>query len=409
MPDRGYLLLMRKSTALVITTALLIGLSTTSSSAAVKTGDTCNKVGATATAKGFKYTCLAQGKKKVWGKGVKVVTTSAAKPTPTPAPSAIPTPSPTPVLTLAQKWNATGSRALEGFDQAFPQKPSQYPMLETIWRISDQVNPKIVDEIQRQYKESIEFWSAYTKHQGVLQVIVGSLDDVDFVCKWRSSYLEMQAPNCSSSFRTDKSRTWDAHTTQLATKATDFYFMSDPATLTEPSFLPRVPHEFFHNVQYAQAVRYKSILPCWAEEGGAEYFGILISSQGNLETFLKRRYQPLTDNRGKIMSTQLTVADWKEWLISTDMNSIIPNSSVWGCQNVQMEGIYSYGLLATEYLNIKLGIAGVLSLYKDAGEVGWDKAIEKAFGKTKSEAYDEIAAYMQAEHKINISQRVVGR
>jgi hypothetical protein len=74
-----------------------------------------------------------------------------------------------------------------------------------------------------------------------------------------------------------------------------------------------------------------------------------------------------------------------------------------------MEGIYSYGLLATEYLNIKLGTAGLLSLYKDAGEIGWDKAIEKSFGKTKSEAYDEIAAYMQAEHKINISQRIVGR
>lgn len=390
-----------------------MGLSFTSATAAVKRGDSCNKVGNTAIAKGFKYTCLAQGKKKVWGKGVKVVTTSAAKPTPTPSatqsPTPSPTPSPFPVLTLAQKWSATGSRALEGFDQAFPQKPAQYPTLETIWQISDQVNPKISNEIQRQYKESIEFWSAYTKHDGVLQVIVGNLDDVEFVCKWRDEYLSMQDSSCKSSFRTDKSRTWDAHTTQLATKATDFYFMSDPATLKQDDFLPRVPHEFFHNVQYAQAVRYKSILPCWAEEGGAEYFGTLVSSQGNVETFLKLRFRPIAINRGKLMATQLTVADWKEWLISTDMNSIIPNSSIWGCQNVQMEGIYWYGLLGTEYLNIKFGTSGLLALYKDAGDIGWDKAIEKAFGKTKSEAYDEIAAYMQAEHRINVSQRIVGR
>ena len=109
------------------------------------------------------------------------------------------------------------------------------------------------------------------------------------------------------------------------------------------------------------------------------------------------------------MRTQLTKADWKEWLISADMNSIIPGSSEWGCQGVQPEGIYSYGLLATEYLNMKLGTAGLLALYKDSEALGWDKAIEKAFGKSKSEAYEEIAAYMRNEHRINLSQKIISR
>ena len=362
-----------------------------------KTGAPCTKSGLVNTYQGKKFTCLSSGKKLVWSKGVSTKSSST------------PSPSPTPILTLAQNWAATRSRALEGFDQAFPQKSAQYPTLETVWRISGKVNPSISTEIQRQYKESIDFWSAYTKHQGVLQVIVGTLDDIEFICKWRSSHLDMPAPNCTSSFRTDKSRSWDAHTTQTSTKATDFYFMTDPATLMQADFLPRVPHEFFHNVQWAQTVRYKSLLPCWAEEGGAEYFGILISSQGNLEEFLKRRYQPLTDRRGKLMRTQLAKADWKEWLISTDMNSIVPGSSEWGCQGVQQEGIYSYGLLATEYLNMKLGTAGLLALYRDSGVLGWDKAIEKAFSKPKSEAYDEIAVYMRDEHRINLSQKLISR
>jgi hypothetical protein len=375
-----------------------------------KTGAPCTKSGLVKTYQGKKFTCVGSGKKLVWSKGVStkptpIASTAGSNQASTPTPS----PSPTPVLTLAQKWAATGSRAVEGFNQAFPQKSSQYPTLETVWRISEQVNPKISTEIQRQYKESIDFWSAYTKHQGVLQVIVGTLDDIEFVCKWRSSYLEMQAPDCNKSFRTDKTRKWDAHTTQMPTKATDFYFMTDPATLTAPDFLPRVPHEFFHNVQWAQTVRYKSLLPCWAEEGGAEYFGILVSSQGDLEEFLKRRYQPLTDRRGKLMRTQLTQVDWKEWLMSADMNSVIPGSYEWGCQGVQPEGIYSYGLLATEYLNIKLGTAGLLELYRDSESLGWNKAIEKAFGKSKSEAYDEIAAYMRDEHRINLSQKIISR
>ena len=343
---------------------------------------------------------MSRGKKLVWSKGISTKSTpSASTSGSTQASSPTPSPSPTPVLTVAQKWAATGSKALEGFNQAFPQKSAQYPTLETVWRISEQVDPRISTEIQRQYKESIDFWTAYTKHQGVLQVIVGNLDDVEFICKWRSSYLEMQAPDCNKIFRTDKTRKWDAHTTQLATKATDFYFMTDPATLTAPDFLPRVPHEFFHNVQWAQTVRYKSLLPCWAQEGGAEYFGILVSSQGDLEEFLKRRYRPLTDTRGKLMRTQLTQADWKEWLISADMS----------CQSINPDGIYSYGLLATEYLNIKLGTAGLLALYRDSDALGWDKAIEKAFGKSKSEAYDEIAANMRDEHRINLSQKIISR
>jgi hypothetical protein len=76
---------------------------------------------------------------------------------------------------------------------------------------------------------------------------------------------------------------------------------------------------------------------------------------------------------------------------------------------VQPEGIYSYGLLATEYLNIKLGTAGLLALYKEAGSIGWDKSIEKSFNTSKSAAYDEIAAYMSSEHRINLTQKFIGR
>ena len=42
------------------------------SSAAVKTGDACKKVGQTGVAGGFKYTCVKKGSKLVWGKGVAV-------------------------------------------------------------------------------------------------------------------------------------------------------------------------------------------------------------------------------------------------------------------------------------------------------------------------------------------------
>jgi hypothetical protein len=60
-------------------------------------------------------------------------------------------------------------------------------------------------------------------------------------------------------------------------------------------------------------------------------------------------------------------------------------------------------------LTLKLGIPGLLSLYKDAGTMGWDKAIEKSFNKSKSEAYDEMAQYMSVEYQITMTQKIVRR
>jgi hypothetical protein len=366
----------------------ILFLSSPPSHSAIKSGDACKKLGITATASGKKYVCVKSGKKLVWNKGVVV-----SKPNPDPSSS----------LNFAKRWNATGSSAIKIMEKAFPAKPSAFPKVELTWRYSDTVNNKIKEEITEQYLENIEFWSAYTKIDAPLQVIVGTLDDIKFICKWRDSHLQMNAANCESNFRTDKQRVWDAHTTQGNGKATDFYFMTEPSILTEIDFLPRVAHEFFHNVQNAQTDKYKSSFPCWVEEGGAEYFGILVTSKGNPETFIKMRQfaVALKSNKTNLFSSK---DYWRDYLLSADVTSVKPNSDSWGCAAFQNTGLYGNILLATEYLHQQLGIAGVLALYGDTGTIGWDKAIEKAFKKSKAEIYDDIASYMLTEFQIAAKQ-----
>jgi len=366
----------------------ILFLSSPPSHSAIKSGDACKKLGITATASGKKYVCVKSGKKLVWNKGVVV-----SKPTPNPSSS----------LNFAKRWNATGSSAIKIMEKAFPAKPSAFPKVELTWRYSDTVNNKIKEEITKQYLENIEFWSAYTKIDAPLQVIVGTLDDIKFICKWRDSHLQMNAANCESNFRTDKQRVWDAHTTQGNGKATDFYFMTEPSILTEIDFLPRVAHEFFHNVQNAQTDKYKSSFPCWVEEGGAEYFGILVTSKGNPETFIKMRQFAVAfkSNKSNLFSSK---DYWRDYLLSADVTSVKPNSDSWGCAAFQNTGLYGNILLATEYLHQQLGIAGVLALYGDTGTIGWDKAIEKAFKKSKAEIYDDIASYMLTEFQIAAKQ-----
>ena len=86
---------MRKSLAFILVVALLSPLNAV---AAVKAGDKCAKLNSTATNAGKKYTCIKNGSKLIWNKGVKVAAPAkpAAAPSPaaTPEPTASPSPSP---------------------------------------------------------------------------------------------------------------------------------------------------------------------------------------------------------------------------------------------------------------------------------------------------------------------------
>jgi hypothetical protein len=392
-------MLRTRSLRIIMTIAVSLTLSPNLADAAQKPspGKPCKNYKEKVEYKSATYTCKKSGTKLSWSPGVPII--QAKK-----EPSTIrPSSSPSPIKTYLERWKETGSQALTSYDLVFSKQAPKYERLDFIWRVSENVDADITSGIKSRYLSTADFWSSYIQFKDPLQVIIGNLDDIAFVCKWRNTHLEMSDPNCTTNFRNDKTRNWDAHTTQSVSKKTDFYFMSDAKTLNQIDFVPRVEHEFFHNVQHAKNSRYKSILPCWAEEAGAEYFGNLISSNGNAEKYLKLRAFSINVRFGKINQGISNPERWKEWLYSTDMVSQAPNSSVWGCAPVQMEGIYHFGLLATEYLHLKFGILGLLDLYEESGRIGWSAVIEKFFGTNKADAYAEIATYMNREYLISKS------
>ena len=81
-----------RAVAISVITLALVLLGQPGFSASPKAGATCTKAGLTATASGFKFTCVKSGKKLVWNRGTKIV---VAKATPTPTPTPAPTPTPT--------------------------------------------------------------------------------------------------------------------------------------------------------------------------------------------------------------------------------------------------------------------------------------------------------------------------
>jgi hypothetical protein len=185
----------KKLLAVLVTAALF--LLPINAIAAVKAGDTCKKVGTTVTANGKKYTCVKNGKKLVWNKGVaiaKPVLTVSPTPTPTPTPAPTPTPTvtPTPTPTPTVKtpnqlfwkfkvvngvlyrnieatgeWVTTDSRSETEFDpvrvKAWKQIISSVPATVTQNSVTYMVGPNVNPEVEAAYRYLIERSLKYFK------------------------------------------------------------------------------------------------------------------------------------------------------------------------------------------------------------------------------------------------------
>jgi hypothetical protein len=84
----------------VLIGVLALAVNAPASSAAVKPGAACKKIGQVSTSASMKFTCIKSGSKYIWSKGVKITKpkpTPVALPTTAPTPVALPTTAPTPV------------------------------------------------------------------------------------------------------------------------------------------------------------------------------------------------------------------------------------------------------------------------------------------------------------------------
>ena len=400
---------MRTRASLAIAATLLVLATAPVSQAAIKSGDRCSTAGKMQTVDKTKFICKKIGSRLQW---VKNAPATQPSPTPTasasatPAVSATPTPTPTPTPTqksFEDRWRETNSGSIAVFTQAnFSKMPVTNPVT-FIWHLSDNLSPEIQSEFKNQYEFAARFWSMYYTFKIPLHIVVGNSKEMPFLCQWRDTALNMTSPDCVTNLSQLNDEGWLAGTTQNNSKAIDWYLVTDASTLSKLHFLPRIPHEFFHNAQHEQSTDYKKILPCWAEEGGAEFAGTLVYSQGNFQKYIAMRNMTSQTFDGPNHKGAETPAEWKAWLYRADITSVIPNSFAWGCQPMQYEGIYHLGVLANEYLAKELGFAGIITLYQNAAALGWDKGIEKSFNKSKDQVYSDIAQYMYDEYKLIVA------
>ena len=389
-----------------ISIVLLLQLLPAHSATSVKAGSACNKAGTTKVYDGKKFTCIKNGKKLVWNKGVSIAKPSpsptASKfpeptPAPTPAITLTPSPSPTPV-SLSERWNQTGSQALIAFDKWAAKSDGKTPSVTVNYIISANLWPEVQLELKRRMSNVIAFFDPYIKPTLPIYFFSGRFEDMEWAC---TELFRLDpgrtVESCRRQSLDQQSRDYhDSWGGGMGTSSAHWYLLKMKEAVDGRAFLPRVEHEYIHTIQQNQLGSFSDKVTCWYH-GMAEYLGILASAQGDLIYFLDQRNSSIL-GAPVPRPSQLTAEFLINWLNRASIMGYA--GGVNQCQEFDETGDYHDAILAAEWMVLKLGLPGVLEFQGDLKNMSWNQAIEKYFKAKPAEIYTEIGKYMFAEIQI---------
>jgi hypothetical protein len=279
--------------------ALVVGLLVMPSSVgAIKAGTACKKAGVESIQSGRKFTCIKQGKKFVWNKGVvvKAAPTKVSTPTPISTPSATPistpsaTPTPTPTFTPPPRpmnWTELVSKS-EGITYwawKLAQERKVSPG-EVTTKFFIHIGPNTVLNIK--------------DPEGILRMVAGffsnspqvkeahatfyDFEDVGWAQEIDRKYSSQPRPTEVSNSCRSKSQC-DGGNAYVDSKLVGFSYMSSSQTKRLGDLNPNgtvLAHEYFHTIQMFPLLEASSRganpvwMPDWIREGSAQWFSTAI-------------------------------------------------------------------------------------------------------------------------------------
>lgn len=382
----------KKSLAAIAIFLLLFSSFSSKSYAEIKAGSKCTKAGSKFISSSRTFTCVKSGQKLVWNKGIPIKKKTEL-PSPSPSASSSASPLQTNVLTVAERWNAIDSSALSAAQKLMLSKRSDSHTVNFIYKGSDKSNIEVMDEIKRRYSLVAKFWEPYVIVKNPLLVVVGDIGEIDWICREKLAWLpKYNQPNCVEVEGKGDWSNGTAGQSQTLTHNIDMYTIDNLKRLNTVGYLARIEHEFTHNIFHALSVDYNRTMPCWMIESGAEYWGVLTASGQDFSRFIQlRNYQSQRQNFAMKGATEST---WYDYLIRADRTDLNRPLNEDSCGAVRNE-IYSHAFLANEYLVSKVGLDGYIELIKLSQTIGWSKAVENKFAKSRDEVYRDMAKYMK--------------
>lgn len=417
---------MKKLTPLVLVASLIAIAPAPIALAAVKAGATCTKAGTTSTVGGMKYTCIKNGKKLVWDKGVKVIAPKpsaipTASPTPIATPTSTPTPAPTPttIPIAPSTFNNLQSR-IDGIIYGAWLKTSEKinASQTALGTVKILVGPNTIEDdsnslaslnlVSRLFQEFSQVKNVY--------IIKFSKTDID----WAQKQYDLLRPNnynpnaainqCSKSDGCDGAQAGiNADGAGIIIMGQGGRYVGQPTVdgnrgqngLT-------VAHEYVHNIQAINAPCrggrgcYDNV-PRWLNEGSAEFFSIAARFNGNFEDFLKFRNSILANHY--LHSSSIYTSDYINLYLNPNP-VFAPNQDNWAYwSKYDTIELYALGLMVSEILvNIK-GSASLMQLFADVGAgKSFVDSFQGIFGTSWAEACPLIANAIAAELKQGIKK-----
>ena len=369
--------------------------------AAVKSGQSCSKVGATSISKGVKYTCIKSGKKLVWNKGVKIV--PVAKPTPsvTASPEQTPIPTPSPTSSPLQRWDE--SDRLDALLTQFSDRINQ----------SANFQPEIIIEFGKgtydDYKELInvgiaaaaKFWSTDIKSPLKFPVIYSGVEDRDWFLS-RIAFYGHSSPqyleNVDRRIALDGDRVGMAGLSYSNGTYLIQFFRGKALTRLYPLDYSTVSHEYSHAAQTYFLKGKMDAFPCWAMEGGANVYANII-----IGLFIRntKADEYLIRNGSVRMSLESRENDL--WTASDDqfynMIKSMERQNSPQCTFPTKLG-YSLGMLIYEQLLGKYGQAKAIAWMDASASTNWQMAFENIYRIKVDDWYkNEAIPYAKTEVK----------
>jgi hypothetical protein len=350
--------------------------------ASVKAGSACTKQGVKQISGGKSFTCVKQGKKLVWNKGVAV-----KKPI---APAvALPTASPSPVSQAGTEkvsikpWSTTASTkeisdaAQANFKIWADEQTKQNASHKTI--VQSDTPPKRASNFSKVDKLGSQLFTQYFR--GPSLTVIGTNEKwvVEQLNNSDESYQSCgeSAGNGGLSYCLNKGRTQG----YVVSSDVDFY-ANNPGR--DGSAL--LAHEYFHLVQmqmagleFMQSIKHgekesEHLFPAWLEEGSANFVGFSVAAMALDATYWEGRPAMFTYIRPDPSNNRNQLRDYE-----------LRN----GPGNDSPTYPYIAGQVASEFIVASVGFQKFINIWLYFKETqNFEKSFEKAVGLSKEEFYE---------------------
>jgi hypothetical protein len=394
--------------------------------AAVKSGASCTKLGATSTYAGKKYICIKSGKKLVWNKGIAIAT-----PKPTPSPSLTPSlePTPVPINTPSASPTPTASKFVP------PYIPKTFAELEN--NISGIIYGAWINTLDQMragksqlgnieifsapgteaghpsalvpFGQVSQLFSKFPQPKNVYVIEMGYGDE-----KWAQEIFNRYADIVYGNVKTaiseicpkvecgggqaHRTRNWDGIVTiGIAPK-------TQSAEITTRIGRGMIySHEYIHTIQFVVAKERWWFAPNWLQEGTAEWASMVLGFSDDYTEYTKFRKYVLQEQHRNSATFD---AAWIEKFLNP--YTAIPETEEAGAgyyNKIYPRWYpYAFGLMAYEMLTVIKGPDAMLNMYTDIGKgATFPQAFKSEFGISWAEAVPYISRAIATQLKLGIT------